>query len=260
MDGVRPRERRGGRGPAREGRSPEPGRGRAGVHGVGESQGVHPPAQPEHAGIRGAGRAAPRGERRGEGHRGVPAGRAPVRDRLRVPGQRLHQPGQAPLLHGGGRGDQPRALRAGRGRPGPALVDRAMGPRGGGRALRSREDRRPGGTRSPGGQRPGGGPLRPRRGRHPGRPGLARARAAGRDLRRVEPGRPRRRSRVLAGAVRVPGGAAAGEAAWWRSSTAWPGSRATTSRSTTGTGWAGSRSFPATTTRSSRAPRPWPRR
>ena len=62
LDGVRAGKGRGGRGPSREGRTPEPGRGRAGVHGVGEGAGLHPPAQPEHVRFRRAGGAAPRGE------------------------------------------------------------------------------------------------------------------------------------------------------------------------------------------------------
>ena len=250
MDGVRAGERRGGRRPSREGRSPEPGRGRPRVHGVGEGAGLHPPAQPEHARLRRAGGAAPRGERRGARDRGLAAGGAPLRDRPRVPGDRLHQPGQAALLHAGRRRDQPRALRPGRRRRGPALLARALGPRRGGGALRPREDARPGGAGPPGGRRPGGGALRPARGRHARRPGLARARAEARALRRVEPRRPRRRRRVLARRGRVPGGADPGQAPAWRSSTASPGSRATTFPSTTGTGSAGSRSSPATTTRS----------
>ena len=228
----------------------QPGRDRVRVHGVGEGAGLDPPAQPEHAGLRRAGGAAPRGQRRRD---------AWCEAELR--GERLFVTGFGYRVTGRTGSDKPRFFdedgeeinRARFERDGVDLALRTSLERWGlveggvrfgrvttiarGRAATSAEADRPGGSSCS---------ARlvvdtlddlewPEHGRRLAVSGDWNLSGLGAEreywrLEVVGPGRP------------VRWGSASS-----RRSTPSPGSRATTCPSTTGTGWAGSRSSRATT-------------
>ena len=250
LDGVRAGRRRGADRAARDRRPGFPGGGRGRLHGVGARARERAPAQQQPVRLRRGDRGAGRRERRGEPWGADAARREAPRERHRLPRARVRGAGQAALLRRGRRRGQPRQLRAARLRlraaRRAAAVDPGRGriPRGsGGRDARA-------GDRHPAGPRPGEHGLRQPDLRHPRRPPVAGAGPSIRRERRVEPGGPRRRPRVL---ERVGGSALqrAGHCRSWAcTSTASRVSRAATCPSTTGTGSAGRRSSRGTATRS----------